>query len=204
MFFGPDTSRFTSLITHELQRRPLGSGARILDIGCGGGAGGIVAAMTCSSHDLLLADINPRALDFARGNARLNGLPDSRCSLSDLFTATGDGFDLIVANPPYLVDSARRAYRHGGGALGTELAERIAVEGLSRLAPGGRLVLYTGVPIQDGDDPFFAAVEPALKSAGAGIDYRELDPDVFGEELELPAYAGTDRIAAVALIATGG
>jgi hypothetical protein len=28
---------------------------------------------------------------------------------------------------------------------------------------------------------------------------RELDPDVFGEELERPAYAGVDRIAVVAL-----
>jgi hypothetical protein len=32
--------------------------------------------------------------------------------------------------------------------------------------------------------------------------YAEVDPDVFGEELETPAYADADRIAAVVLTVT--
>ncbi|MCY7319418.1 MAG: SAM-dependent methyltransferase, partial [Ramlibacter sp.] len=109
-------------------------------------------------------------------------------------------FDLIVSNPPYLVDASARTYRDGGGPLGAGLSERIVAEGLPRLAPGGRLVLYTGAAIVDGADPLFEALQPLLQRRGWRFSYRELDPDVFGEELDLPAYQRADRIAAVALV----
>ena len=75
-------------------------------------------------------------------------------------------FDLIVANPPYMADPARRAYRDGGGALGADLSLRIVAAALDRLAPGGRLMLYTGVAIVDGVDPFRQAAEAMLGTAG--------------------------------------
>jgi hypothetical protein len=34
----------------------------------------------------------------------------------------------------------------------------------------------------------------------ASLTYEELDPDVFGEELSGPAYAGVERIAAVTAV----
>ena len=52
-----------------------------------------------------------------------------------------EAIDLIVANPPYLVDPAGRVYRNGGGSLGTGLGERIVAEGLPRLRAGGQLLL---------------------------------------------------------------
>ena len=204
VFFGPDTYRFVSLIEAELARQPLRAGARILDIGCGAGPGGIAAAI--ASRDcqpqLLLADINPQALTFARANAQLAGLADARLAQSDLFASLEGRFDLIVANPPYLVDAGERAYRHGGGALGSGLSVRIVAESLTRLAPGGQLVLYTGAPIVEGRDPFLDEVAPVLERAGCPFSYREIDPDVFGEELDAPAYAHAERIAAVALVAS--
>ena len=203
VFFGPDTYRFASLIEAELHSRPLASGARILDIGCGAGPGGMVAALASAAVQpaLLLADINPQALAFARANAARAGLNRVGLVQSDLFEALDGPFELIVANPPYLVDAGERAYRHGGGPLGSSLSVRIVQDSLSRLAPGGRLVLYTGAPIVDGRDPFRDEVAPLLAQAGCAFSYRELDPDVFGEELESPAYARTERIAAVALVA---
>lgn len=202
VFFGPDTCRFVSLIEAELGRQPLRPGARILDIGCGAGPGGIAAALASPACRLLLADINPQALAFARANAQLAGLADARLAQSDLFASLDGRFDLVVANPPYLVDAGERAYRHGGGALGSSLSVRIVEESLTRLAPGGRLVLYTGAPIVEGRDPFLDQVAPVLERAGCPFSYREIDPDVFGEELEAPAYADAERIAAVALVAT--
>ena len=204
VFFGPDTYRFATLIEAELQSRPMGPGARILDIGCGAGPGGITAALACPAvqPELLLADINPRALEFARANAALAGLADASLQQSNLFEAVQGRFELIVANPPYLVDAGERTYRHGGGPLGSGLSLRIVQGGLTRLAPGGRLVLYTGAPVVEGRDPFLDEVAPLLEQAGCPFSYREIDPDVFGEELDLPAYANTDRIAAVALVAT--
>jgi methylase of polypeptide subunit release factors len=127
-------------------------------------------------------------------------LHDVTCVQGDLFAPLQGDFDLILANPPYLVDRSERAYRHGGGALGFALSERIVSEGAPRLAPGGRLVLYTGAPIVGGKDPFRAAAERLLAPCGWTVQYRELDPDVFGEELAEPAYAEVERIAAVALV----
>lgn len=202
VFFGPDTYRFCQLIQSELAKYPLLRG-RILDIGCGAGPGGIVAALTAvegGEPQLSLRDINSVALNFAGANARLAGLQDVDYSQGDLYAGLAGGFDLIVANPPYLSDPGRRAYRDGGGDLGTGLGVRIVTEGLSQLAPGGRLVLYTGAPVVAGVDMFFAEIERFLRSSGGEFAYRELDPDVFGEELACAAYASVERIAAVALV----
>ncbi len=202
VFFGPDTYRFAALIQAELQRQPLGRGARILDIGCGAGPGGMVAALASGSiePELVLSDINPQALVHARANAALAGVERAVFVESDLYAQVQGDFDFIVANPPYLVDGSARTYRNGGGPLGGGLSERIVQEGLAKLAPGGRLVLYTGAAIVEGADPLLAALQAVLQQRGWPFSYRELDPDVFGEELELPAYGQADRIAAVALV----
>jgi SAM-dependent methyltransferase len=200
VFFGPDTYRFAALICQELECQPLGLAARILDVGCGAGPGGLVAAREGRLHATTLADINERALHFARANAALAGAQRVEFRCSDLFLHTPGPFELIVSNPPYLNDGAERAYRHGGGRWGEALSLRIVREGLPRLAAGGRLVLYTGVPMVDGVDPLWSALGDELTELGWRCRYRELDPDVFGEELDEPAYAEVERIAAVALV----
>jgi methylase of polypeptide subunit release factors len=202
VFFGPDTVRFVDLIRAELERQPLGRGARIVDMGCGAGPGGLAAAEAAAQADprLVLADINPRALQFAAANAALAGRTGVALAQGDLFAAVDGHFDLVVANPPYLNDAAERTYRHGGGRFGEALSARIVRDGLDRLASGGRLVLYTGVAIADGQDALLAQLQPALQARGWPWRYRELDPDVFGEELDEPAYADAERIAAVALV----
>ena len=108
-------------------------------------------------------------------------------------------FDLIVSNPPYLRDGEARTYREGGGALGEGLSVRIVQEAVERLSPRGMLILYTGAPIVAGVDMLRASIEPWLRQRGLAFTYEELDPDVFGEELERPAYANVERIAVVGL-----
>ena len=68
------------------------------------------------------------------------------------------------------------------------------------LNPAGSLLLYTGVPIIDGQDAFLEAVTQKLEFAAVNYTYNEIDPDIFGEELANPAYMNVDRIAAVVLI----
>jgi hypothetical protein len=65
--------------------------------------------------------------------------------------------------------------------------------------PGGRLILYSGTPIIGGSDPFFESLQPLLQLHARQYRYEEIDPDVFGDELESFAYAKADRIAAVGL-----
>ena len=191
VFFGPDTYRFCAFVAREI-----GTATRVVDVGCGTGAGGIVAA--ASGARVVLTDVNAEALRYARINARLAGV-DAEIASSDVLASVTGAFDVVVANPPYMLDGARRTYRDGGGALGEGLSVRIVREALAKLGRGGRLLLYTGVAIVDGVDPFARQIAPRLEKSAAHYDYREVDPDVFGEELESPAYAEVERIAAVTL-----
>ncbi len=88
--------------------------------------------------------------------------------------------------------------------MGFELTLQIVHQGLARLASGGRLVLYTGVPVINGEDIFFQSVAPTLQLSGCCYSYEEADPDVFGEELDRAEYAAVDRIAVVVLTVTKG
>lgn len=191
VFFGPDSYRFCAFIDREL--RPCN---RLVDIGCGSGVGGI-----CASHRaarVLLTDVNDAALELTHVNIALAGV-QAEVRLSDVLGSVDEPIDAVLANPPYMRDNAGRTYRDGGGTWGEGLALRIVEETLSRLEPGGQLVLYTGTAVVDGVDVFKRQVEPLCKEAGATFDYFEIDPDVFGEELELPAYRSVERIAAVGL-----
>ena len=194
VFFGPDTYRFVDFV-----RRSGVRGRRLVDVGCGGGAGGIMAHDMASA--IVLADVNEVALEHARINAALAGASVEIVRSDVLAGVTGE-LDVAIANPPYMLDDASRTYRDGGGAYGEAVAVRIARECLARLAPRGTLLLYTGAAIVDGVDTFFRAVAPVLAEHDASFDYAELDPDVFGEELERPAYADVERIAVVGLRAT--
>jgi release factor glutamine methyltransferase len=204
VFFGPDTYRFARLIRQSLgsmKRHGSRSQLRILDICAGSGAGGLYASSLTAplAPAVTLSDINRRALRFCELNAALNGVPNVEIVESDLYSSVDGHFDLIIANPPYLVDPLARLYRHGGGHLGFELSMQIVEQGVSRLASGGRLVLYTGSAIVDGIDLFREALSSKLARSGVALSYEEIDPDVFGEELDHPPYDRADRIAVVSV-----
>ena len=196
VFFGPDTYRFARAILAQLDRGiPV---RRAVDIGCGAGPGAILAARAYPDAEVLAVDINPAALRMTRVNAALAGVRVAAVN-SDLLSVVPGPFDLIVSNPPYLVDPDARAYRHGGGPLGAGLSLAILDAALGRLAPGGTLLLYTGAAIVNRTDPVKMAAIAHIGGSGASWTYEELDPDVFGEELSGGAYTAADRIAAVAL-----
>jgi len=68
------------------------------------------------------------------------------------------------------------------------------------LSRGGLLVLYTGTAIVRGVDLFRDAVLGLLQPDSVSLTYEEIDPDVFGEELEASPYDRADRIAVVAVV----
>jgi methylase of polypeptide subunit release factors len=206
VFFGPDSYRFAALLD-----RTISQADRVVDVGCGSGVGGIV--LGAKAREVVLADVSPHALELAAVNVALAGLDGARVRLvlSDGIDAVDGDADLVVANPPYVVGpddiGAARLYRDGGGEFGIDIALRIAGEALPRLArTGGRLVLYTGVPIVDGANPLRERLEPILRERAAAWTWQELDPDVFGEELDRPAYRRIDaeRLAVLALDASVG
>jgi methylase of polypeptide subunit release factors len=198
VFFGPDTYRFARALKAVLRERTAPIRTAI-DIGCGAGPGGILVAKHAPDARVLMTDINEAALRLARVNAGLANTPNAIPLRADILDGVEGRFDLIVSNPPYLNDPLARAYRHGGGEFGEALSLRILDAALPRLAPAGSLVLYTGSAVAGGRDLFRDTALPRLTGAGFAWTYEEMDPDVFGEELETEAYRAADRIAAVVL-----
>jgi methylase of polypeptide subunit release factors len=196
VFFGPDTYRYAAALRRTLPRLP-GPVRRAVDIGAGAGPGAIELALCRPEAQVVAADINERALALAAVNARLNGAANVEAVRSDLLDGVDGGLDLVMSNPPYILDGAALPYRHGGGQHGAELSIRIVRTALDRLDPGGSLLLYTGVAIVDGDDPFLAAIRRDLDERCQACSYEELDPDIFGGQLGCEGYERVERIAAV-------
>ena len=197
VFFGPDSYRFVDFIRAELTRAP--GARRLVDIGSGSGVGGIMAAAALPGARITLLDVNASALRFASINARSAGI-DAELVEGDGLGAVSGLVDLVVANPPYIVDEEERDYRDGGDMRGARVSLDWTLEAATRLEPGGRMLLYTGVAIVDGRDALREALEKELPGLGCSLRYRELDPDIFGEELDKPAYRQVERIAAVGAV----
>ncbi|PUA30869.1 MAG: hypothetical protein B0W54_04905 [Cellvibrio sp. 79] len=208
VFFGPDTYRFARFIQQSLKVLQLEQGLgvqntlRILDVGCGSGAGGVAAARALANqinYVLTLNDLNPVALAYATACSRVAAVPVTILP-GDFFNIHNVTFDLIISNPPYILDPTKRLYRDGGSQFGLELSVRIVKHALDLLAPGGRLLLYTGVAMaSDEKNPLLAELMPHFSSGNFCWSFEEIDPDIFSEELAQPAYDGIHRIAAVGL-----
>ena len=72
---------------------------KLLDLGCGFGAIGIILAKINPYIYLTGCDINKIAIDMAKKNAALNGV-DAKYFFSDCFEGVDGFFDAIVLNPP--------------------------------------------------------------------------------------------------------
>ena len=165
---------------------------RILDMGTGSGAIGIVIAKHAGSS-VVCVDISEAALAVARRNARSIGVEErTRFVCGDLFAAFSDGtrFDMVLSNPPYVADDEwdelmadvrdfepARALRGGEGGL--EVYRRIAAELPRRLAPGGSVLLEIGSEAQAG------TVGAMLEVAGLRVKVRK---DYSGRERVLAGH----------------
>lgn len=103
---------------------------KLLDLGCGYGVVGILAAKLLGSENVVMCDISPLAVEISRCNAELNGVPDINIVESDGFNSVDEsGFSLILSNPPYHTDFS--------------VAKRFIEIGFKRLIPGGRMYMVT-------------------------------------------------------------
>jgi len=200
VFFGPDTYRYVAALKRAMA--DLRPPRRAVDIGAGGGPGAIEVAARFPGAQVFAADINDRALALAGVNARLAGANNVQARHSDLLKDLDGEFDLVLSNPPFILDPDKLRYRHGGDMRGAGLSMQIVDAALERLAPGGTLLLYTGIAIVDGRDEFLETIRPRLEAACESWTYEELDPDIFGGQLDCEGYEEVERIAAVWLRAT--
>jgi 16S rRNA (guanine1207-N2)-methyltransferase len=120
-----------------LSRARFSARDKILDLGCGYGVVGILAAKLIGADRVYMVDNDPVAVDLASKNARANGVDAIKIVLSNGFDALGESeFSQILCNPPYHVDFAvPKRFIHKGfnrlaldGRFGWSLNEGLGIE----------------------------------------------------------------------------
>ncbi len=106
---------------------------RVLDLGCGWGAVGVLLGKRWPGAQIVMTDVNCRAASLARENLRRNGV-SAEVLTGDGFENVPGSFDLIVTNPPI---------RAGKAAV-----YRLFADARARLNPGG--ALYAVIRKQQG------------------------------------------------------
>ena len=73
----------------------------VLDLGCGYGAVGIVAAASNSRLRVIMTDVNSRAVDLARRNVEINKVNNAEVLCGYLYEPVKDLiFNCVLSNPP--------------------------------------------------------------------------------------------------------
>ena len=172
--------------------------AVIVDVCCGGGSLGLVAAEAFPRATVLLSDLDELALSLAAENIGLHGRSGRVCALrADLLSAIQSGsVDVVLANPPYVSQAemtelpveyrAEPRIALEADAGGTELAVSLLREAVRILAPDGLMMLEVGETWTALEErlpkvPFFWLELPQGGSGVAAISAQELrDWDAAG------------------------
>ena len=105
-------------------------GDKVLDLGCGYGVVGILAAKLIGEENVIMCDISQQAVDFAKRNAALNNVPNVDIRLSNNYDHIEENdFTLILSNPPYHADFS--------------VPKRFIELGFKKLVLGGRMIMVT-------------------------------------------------------------
>ena len=140
-----------------LEALPERMNGEILDLGCGWGVIGISVAKTWPETRVTLADVNTRALELSRENAKRNRA-DVICAESDGLSAfSGKVFDAVITNPPI--------------RAGKQVIYKMFADAAEHLAPEG--ALYLVIRKQQGAEScirylqtIYACVEKLDRSGG--------------------------------------
>ncbi len=148
VFAGGDLDPATRMLAEELE---VGSSDTILDLGCGSGILGMLAARLAPHSQVYLLDSSAAALAAAQENCRVNDLRNTRILASDgVAAAREQRFDLALCNPPF--------HEHGAHSNATALRFIREVGGI--LAPRGRFYLVANQ---------FLRYEPALRETFGSV-----------------------------------
>ena len=136
-------------------------GMKVLDLGCGYGVIGIITAkLGC---EVIMSDVNERALMLARKNVKLNNVK-ARVIKSDLFNNIEGLFDSIITNPPI--------------ARGLEFNYKLIDESVNHLKKGGSLQLVArhnkgGKRLKERMIEVYGNAEELCRSGGFRVYYSK-------------------------------
>jgi len=101
---------------------------KILDLGCGYGVLGLVAAKLAPNGYVVLTDINKRAVKLTKMNIKINSIKNAEVRWGDLYEPVkNEVFNTIISNPPI--------------SAGLKICYRIIEEAPEHLVEGGLLQL---------------------------------------------------------------
>jgi len=139
---GHKTGFYLDQRDNRLLLRKLALGQDVLD--CFSYTGGFtINALRGGAKSLLAVDSSALALDMARENAKLNGLPDASFLEADAFKSLrllrdqGRSFDVIVLDPPKFAPTAAHAER------ASRAYKDINLFAFKMLRPGGFLMTFS-------------------------------------------------------------
>ena len=139
-----------------LRALPEEMAGRALDLGCGWGAVGVSVGKRYPDCQIVMSDVNGRALELAQKNAQANGVAVETCQSDGLSEVTGD-FDYILTNPPI--------------RAGKQVIYRLFAQSAGHLRPQGQL--YLVIRKQQGAESalrylknVFSSVDTVEKSGG--------------------------------------
>jgi len=118
----------TQVLLEQIQ---IDSGARVLDVGCGYGIIGMLAAIQGAGWvDLIDSDLY--AVASAKESIQVNKIDQATVFTGDLLAPVGAyRYDLILSNPPF----------HAGLAVDYQIAEALIWQSYRALNPGGQLTI---------------------------------------------------------------
>jgi release factor glutamine methyltransferase len=143
------------LVEAAVARAGRESALHIADVGTGSGAIAVALVHALPQARITALDISATALAVAQENAKNHGVSDRiRFFESDLLAAvTGEQFDMMVSNPPYVADDEElepqvRNYEPApalfAGPEGLDIYRRLIPQAQDALRPGGWLLLEIG------------------------------------------------------------
>jgi SAM-dependent methyltransferase len=170
-----------------------------LDLGCGCGIQALLAARHCDR--VIATDVNPRAQQFARFNARLNAIANVEFRQgSYIEPVAGCRFDLIVSNPPYVISPESQIDFRDSGLPGDTVCSELVRRAPSFLSEGGLACMLCNWAHADAGEAWAAPLYGWLEGSDcdavllhaetedgltyAGVWNRTPDAPVYGASLD--------------------
>lgn len=134
------------------------SGERVLDLGCGAGLLGIVAAFLSETGTVHMVDADSEAVRCTNATIAALGMANARAMVSDIAEAVrGEQYDVVVTNPPF----------HIGKHTDLAVPRQFIRDAFHVLRPGGRLVLVANRTL-----PYERVIADQFGAVTIGVDGR--------------------------------
>ncbi|MEK6274974.1 MAG: class I SAM-dependent methyltransferase [Actinomycetota bacterium] len=158
-------------------RRPVRTA---LDLGTGSGVQALLTAR--HAERVVAVDVNRRGLAFARFNAALNGLSNIELREGSWLEPVGDErFDLVVANPPYVVSPDTEFLYRDGQLSGDAVTQQLLRDVPAHLEEGG-FAHVMGNWGHGRDEDWRGSAEAWLAGSGCDVlllNYATHDPVLY-------------------------